>query len=122
MKFSTSKEMYNYIADGNDLYNPAEELYVFVYNDAGALCSYRITEKEAMALRKESKETKESWSAFLGTGGTVYDNPDFEALRYDKKASNRALYLSPSYDLCEKLYRSECWVNVSKLLKGAGNS
>lgn len=25
MKFNTSKEMYNYIAAGNDLYNPAEE-------------------------------------------------------------------------------------------------
>lgn len=35
MKFKTWEEMYRYLENEGDLYNPLLELYVFLYNEAG---------------------------------------------------------------------------------------
>ena len=40
MRFSNAKEMYEYLNSGHDLYHPESGIYVFSYNDRGALCKY----------------------------------------------------------------------------------
>ena len=72
--FKSGSEMYGTIMS-SDLYCEEKELYVFLYNDAGAVCSYRITKEEANALRKKASEAGEYWGAFLGIGGEIYDDP-----------------------------------------------
>lgn len=74
MTFSSGQDMYNAL-DFGDIYNPEKELYVFLYNDAGAVCAYNVSEYEAKELELKSKESGEYWSAFLGVGGSIYDEP-----------------------------------------------
>lgn len=42
MKFESAVDMYHYIENGNDLYNPKLGIYVFIYNERGALSYYKI--------------------------------------------------------------------------------
>lgn len=74
MEFKNGAEMYSAI-ESCDLYNEDKELYVFLYNDAGAVCVYDITKEMAAGLRQKSNEANEYWGAFLGVGGRIYDNP-----------------------------------------------
>lgn len=74
MTFSSGQDMYD-ILDSGDIYNPEKELYVFLYNDAGAVCAYNVSKYEAKELELKSKESGEYWSAFLGVGGSIYDEP-----------------------------------------------
>lgn len=76
MKFNSPKEILEFIQDGNDLYSKSAKLYVFVYNNAGAICIYDINITRAKKLSLEAKLYDEYWSAFLGIGGTIYDCPD----------------------------------------------
>lgn len=72
--FANEQQMLNSIQHC-DLYCAEKELYVFLYNIAGAVCVYRITEAKANELSKKALEAGESWSAFLGPGGQIYDDP-----------------------------------------------
>ena len=84
MKFESAKDMYEEARDC-DLYNKELELYVFGYNDFGALCYYHIDEEEAEELRRKSRENDdEYWGAFLGIGGYVLDDMDFYPEDYDE--------------------------------------
>lgn len=65
MKFKTWEEMYRYLENEGDLYNPLLELYVFLYNEAGALCTYNISEEKAMELSVKSKNTMRIGLHFL---------------------------------------------------------
>lgn len=75
MKFNSAEEMLEFIQDGNDLWSPSEELYVFVYNEDGAVCTYSIDLTEAKELSLKAELYDEYWSAFLGWGGSIYDPP-----------------------------------------------
>ena len=74
MKFSSREEMAEYIQEGNDLYNPVTREYLFVYNNKGAICSYRITNENAKKL-SQTVAKDDYWSSELGPGGYIYDNP-----------------------------------------------
>lgn len=99
MKFYSGAEMYNYLINNGDLYNPNLEIYVFLYNDAEALCIYRITPEEAEKLDRESRETGEYWSAFLGAGGQILDIPETGGIL-------------PSIEFCEKNHKADGWVDT----------
>ena len=71
MKFNISKKMREYIQSGRDIYSPSLEIYMFLYNEEGAICQYSIRQDEA----KELNEKDEYWGAYLGTGGIIYDDP-----------------------------------------------
>lgn len=71
MKFNSSKKMREYIQSGRDIYSPSLEIYMFLYNEEGAICQYSIRQDEA----KELNEKDEYWGAYLGTGGIIYDDP-----------------------------------------------
>ena len=92
IKFNNANEMYEYIKDGNDLWNPDKSIYVFVYNDNGSICVYdNITSELAKSLDKG----EEYWGAYLGwQGSSIYDGED--VLRW-----------------CEYMYDTE-WVDVTK--------
>ena len=55
MKFKTWEEMYRYLENEGDLYNPLLELYVFLYNEAGALCTYNISEEKATEILSQEE-------------------------------------------------------------------
>lgn len=90
MKFNSAEEMLEFIQDGNDLWSESAGLYVFVYNDAGSICTYNIDLTQAKELSLKAELYDEYWSAFLGWGGSIYDEPQ-------------------NLELCEKLYKVDDW-------------
>lgn len=97
MKFNSGKEMYDYLLDGNDLYEPQLGIYVFLYNDAGALCTYNLSKLQAAELNKEVRENGEYWGAYLGRGGKILDDePD------------------ASYRFCD-LYYNRNWIDTEEV-------
>lgn len=88
MTFHSGQEMLDYLKSGKDLYNPTEELFVFLYNEAGSIAVYHIDRDEALRLSGLSMEHNgEYWGAFLGVGGKIYDDPSHE-LYTEKQQSN----------------------------------
>lgn len=107
LTFHNGAEMLEALQTG-DLYSPLSEIYIFIYNDVGSLCSYDITLSEAETLENKCREQPgEYWSAFLGTGGWIYDDPSHELFNPDHGISN--------LELCERLYTEE-WIYTTDLL------
>jgi hypothetical protein len=69
--------MLKFLYDDGDLYMPLLGMYVFHYNEDGAVCVYyNITMPKALELEQKSREDDgEYWGAYLGVGGYIYDNP-----------------------------------------------
>ena len=78
MTFINGKDMLTHIIAGHDLYNKEKEIYVFVYNSADSICYYFISNEEAEELKKKAEDSDELWSAFLGVGGWIVDDPEYE--------------------------------------------
>ena len=78
--FDSGKEMLDEVLCGTDLYNEESGLYVFLYNDNGDIASYNLYPQEVEKLREDQKNTGDSWSAFFGVGGYIYENEDAENL------------------------------------------
>ena len=112
MKFDSWKEMYNYVIEGNDLYCPETKTYIFVYNDADALCCYYLKDGEADELvAKSQKYNNDYWSAFLGFGGEVLDDLRYTKYQYSKSEILRRAYLKRSFDFCKQNYKY-FWINT----------
>jgi hypothetical protein len=115
MKFNSGLEMYNYICKGNDLYSKSLGIYVFVYNDAGALCTYNLRAEELAEAVEKAKEHNEYWSAFLGWHGSAildeYEYDDDEH-RYSEDWELNKLYLKPSLDFCDETYMADDWADT----------
>lgn len=112
MKFKNSKEMYDFLSSGKDLYSKSLGVYVFEYNDAHALCIYNLKPEEVVELVKKSKESKEYWGAHLGWGGSILDSSEYndDEHRYSEDEAKRNL--QPSLDFCEETYMVEDWQDV----------
>lgn len=108
--------MYKFVADGNDLYNKNSGLYVFVYNDAEALCFYTLSEDEAKSVASKANESGEYWGAYLGWGGSILDDPEYDHFRYSENEGERDLYLKPSFDFCEERFKNDGWVETNERL------
>lgn len=104
IKFKNWADMYRLITSGTDLYNPKTGCYVFVYNDVGALCYYKLRIDEVLDLICQSKKDGEYWGAYLGTGGYVLDDMNYK--------NGFKKYLQPSFDFCKDNYTGE-WVKTS---------
>lgn len=101
MKFNTPKEMYDTIVCKiEDLYCPTEELYAFLYGgeDDNSICAYWVSPDEAIKLQALAKENDEYWGAFLGVGGSIYENNDEDR--------------PTPMDFCEEYYDRE-WIKCS---------
>ena len=114
MKFNNGTEMYNYLCSGRDLYSKSLDTYVFEYNDAGALCTYGLYLEDVVKLIEDSKKYEEYWGAFLGLGGSILEDPDYDddEHRYNEDETMRNLYLRPSLDFCEETYMVEDWMDT----------
>ena len=104
--------MYDYLCSGRDLYSKSLGTYVFEYNDAHALCTYGLYPEDVEKLIKDSKEYKDYWGAFLGIGGYILDNPDYDEYRYVEDEAKRNLYLKPTLDFCDETYMVEDWMDT----------
>ena len=108
LTFDSAQEMLDCIRDGTDLYSPEEERYVFLYNDAGAIADYCISLEEAQELEKDSRKYgEECWSALLGPGGDIWDDPQDENNPPNEGCSN--------LDFCEKFFQ-HCWIEANSIL------
>ena len=115
MKFTNAQEMYGYLTTGRDLYNKLTRHYVFEYNDAHALCIYCLSREEMIdAAKRVIAQKEEVISAVLGTGGTIYDNPEYDHFRYSDNEGERKLYLKPSIEYCQEWYKSDDWISVEE--------
>lgn len=74
MKFESANAMLDIIQSGMDLYNINTGEYVFSYSDKGAIAAYMIDENYAKELSFKSVETDEYWGAYLGIGGSIYED------------------------------------------------
>lgn len=74
MKFESANAMLDIIQSGMDLYNINTEEYVFSYSNKGAIAVYIIDEKYARELSLTAVETGEYWGAYLGAGGSIYED------------------------------------------------
>lgn len=108
MKFSSGAEMLDYLIDGNDLYSPDLEIYVFCYNDIGAIAYYGIDKEQAVSLEKESRLSGEYWGAFLGPGGYICDDPSDS---YNPPSPGNS-----NIDFCN-MYYSANWLHCSEVCK-----
>ena len=72
MRFKNEKEMIEHVRKESDIYSPSLELYAFLYSDKGAICTYSVAHDHALKLSQED----EYWGAYLGPGGSIYDNPE----------------------------------------------
>jgi hypothetical protein len=108
MVFESAKQMLETL-DCMDLYNTETENYVFLYNECGSICVYQIEKEMAIELDKKSREADgEQWSAFLGTGGSIYDDPRHEL--FDAHNSN-------NLDYCEEFYNKGNWIDTRDYFK-----
>lgn len=99
MRFSNAKEMYEYLNSGHDLYHPESGIYVFSYNDRGALCKYCLSKDQVKKISERSKQNHDKyWGAFLEFGGEILE---------DDKVS-----INPSLEFCEKHYQESDWLNT----------
>lgn len=105
-KFGTAQEMLDTVQCGNDLFCPKDGLYVFEYNDEGAICSYRTSLWEAMKIQDLAKEGGDYWGAFLGPGGSIYDDPSHDGFNPEYDTSNLGF--------CEEHFESE-WVDCEDI-------
>ena len=71
----SAEDMVNTLQAGMDLYNVLTQEYVFQYNTEGAIAVYSVSLEEAKELEEKSQSSGEYWGAFLGAGGTIYDEP-----------------------------------------------
>ena len=115
-KFKNGKEMYDFLASGKDLYSSKLEIYVFEYNDAGALCYYGLSDTEVKEI-VEKKRPDEYWAAYLGPGGSILDSSEYDddEHRYSEDEAKRNLYLQPSIDFCNENYSNEDWIDTDDL-------
>lgn len=114
MKFNSAEEMLDYIKDDNechDLYSEKSEIYVFLYNDAGSIATYHITEKDAMELSDLANKNDDYWGAFLGPGGEIWDDPSYENYSEGK---------TTNLDRCEELLEFDDWVDTRDFNKSNG--
>ena len=113
MRFKNGKEMYDYVASGSDLYSPSKDIYIFVYNDADALCYYDLNHDEVLDILNRKGDSNEYWCAYLGFGGDILDESEYDEHRYSDNQEMRDLYLQPSYDFCEDYYNVDDWMDIN---------
>lgn len=90
-----------------DFYNMVTEEYVFGYNDSGSIAVYNIDYDEAQKLQNKVETSDEGyWGAFLGVGGTIWDDESCE----DKPAEGYS-----NLDYCKNTFNKEGWVLCSSI-------
>lgn len=100
LSFEDGQSMFERVDGGQDLYSPSAGIYIFGYNDKGAVATYDISHDEAEDLIQKANEYDEYWGAFLGVGGTIYDAFDED----DPPSSTTNL------DRCAELAEIKDWV------------
>ena len=100
LSFADGQALFEYVDDGQDLYSPSAGIYIFGYNDRGAVATYDISHDEAEELIQKANESDEYWGAFLGIGGTIYD-----AFDEDNSPSS-----TTNLDKCAELAEIKDWV------------
>lgn len=119
-KFKSGKEMYDYICSGHDIYSANQRIYAFVYNDAGAICIYYLSDEDVVELvEKIKKNPDEYWGAFLSwKGSNILDDGKYNSdeYRYSEDWEKNKLYLRPSLEFCEEMFGIEDWVDCKDVI------
>ena len=89
MIYNSADEIYDTIRSGKDLYDTDRGIYLFEYNEAGAIAYYYLDEDELKQLAEEVGPD-DYIGAALGPGGYIIDvalkAPDGEIIGYDDQA------------------------------------
>ncbi|MCR5651016.1 MAG: hypothetical protein K6F86_07540 [Lachnospiraceae bacterium] len=91
----------------NDLYNVKTGDYVFLYNEAGSIAVYNLSNQTAENIARSAEG--EYWGAYLGPGGTIYDDPSYESYSPEWSTSNLAW--------CDEHFAEEGWMTYSQFLE-----
>ena len=109
MKFKTGGEMLQMINSGIDLYSPTLELYVFSYNDRGAIAYYHIDKSDAVALEMYAQQNDDYWAGSLGPGGCICDAPEDDPVEGCR-----------NIDFCDRYYDEE-WIKTTDVFHELGD-
>ena len=112
MKFNTAQELLDYINNGFDVYSPSLEVYAFLYNDKGSICTYHISNEYA----EELKQKEEYWGAYLGWyGSCLYDSEEYII---EHEGKENIIYARELHQLpiqwAEDVYDADDWEDVTK--------
>lgn len=108
MKFTSWNEMYSYLKDKDDLYNPDLQKYVYHCNEDGALCVCdNVKPQYALKVAEIARQEKTDWATVLPTNGLILDNPGCDSV-FEKES-----YLEFSYDFCKEYYDNKNWIDTS---------
>jgi len=87
VKFKSAEDIYDRIHSGVDLYDLTAGIYLFDYNDAGAIASYDISKTDMIDLIRKADEIGDFVSGLLGPGGSIIDmklkSPDGDVIEHD---------------------------------------
>lgn len=112
MKFNSAKEILKFINDNHDLYSPKAEIYVFRYNEAGSIATYHISPEKATELSNKVRNSNdEYWGAFLGTGGSIWDDTSCEHYKEG---------ITTNLEHCEELMKYDDWVITRNYIGNEG--
>lgn len=109
--FNTWEEMFTHTEYSTGMYNPKLNMYIFQYNDANALCMYKLTTDEVDTLERQCDDS--NWSSLLSTGGVILDDPEYDTFKYSELYEEKEKYLKPSYEFCKVFYQSLWWIDVN---------
>ena len=106
-KFENAEDMYQFLLYDGDLYSKKLEMYVFLYNEDGAIAVYDdIDSFDAARLVVKAKSINECWAAFLGPGGKILDDDTYD------RATERDKYLLPTRAFCEEYFENDDWMDT----------
>jgi hypothetical protein len=106
IKFKNSEEMYQFLKS-RDLYSKKLEMYVFLYNEDGAIAVYDdIDSFDVARLVVKAKSINECWAAFLGPGGNILDDDTYD------RETERDKYLLPTRAFCEEYFENDDWMDT----------
>ena len=102
MRFNSAQEIYDYLIDFGDLYDTTKGIYLFNYNEPGAIAYYYIDRSEIRDILNKIDPDENYWGAALGPGGYIIDvqliTPDGEIIEYDDPEF-WDYYNDPGYEL-----------------------
>lgn len=116
MRFSSGKELYDYISAGNELYCEENGIYVFSYNESGSICVYyNIDTDKAAELVELSREYDEYWESFLGASA----NQIFDSAEHMKETTQLSEYEDEALSWCNEQYKHD-WIGAKEYGKELG--
>ena len=104
--FRDADEMLGYIKNGNDLYSPMREQYVWLYNTDGSIACASLSEKDMVSKGHEMCKYGDNTLIYESLQGLIYDDPSYDGFGINKISN---------LEFCENAYNA-AWINAGEYI------